>query len=56
MKIVVSWTEHEREYTIGVLPFLKAMGINVDNATIEKTTKKLLEQEEMKPHAKSQDK
>ena len=50
MKIVVSWTEHERQYSIGVIPFLKAMGIDVDNATIEKTTKKLLEQEEMEPH------
>lgn len=54
MKIVVSWTEHEREYTIGITPFLKAMGIDVDDETIEKTTKKLLEQEEMQPHGNIQ--
>jgi len=54
MKIVVSWEIHDREYTIGVIPFLKAMGIDVDDATIEKTTKKLLEQEEMKPHGSTQ--
>lgn len=53
MKIVVSWTEHDREYTIGVRPFLKAMGIDVDDEKITRTTKKLLEQEEMKPHAES---
>ncbi len=51
MKIVVSWTEHDREYTIGVIPFLKAMGLDVDDELIIKTTKKLLEQEEMEPHA-----
>jgi len=50
MKIVVSWQEHEREYTIGVIPFLKAMGVDVDDATIEQTTKKLLEQEDMELH------
>jgi hypothetical protein len=53
MKIVVSWTEHDREYTMGVIPFLKAMGLDVDDELIIKTTKKLLEQEEMKPHAES---
>jgi len=55
MKIIVSWTEHERQYTIGVIPFLKAMGIDVDDATIKQTTKKLLEQEEMELHGESQD-
>ena len=53
MVIVVSWTEHEREYTIGVIPFLKAMGIDVDDAQITETTKKLLEQEEMNLRGKS---
>jgi hypothetical protein len=54
MKIVVSWTEHERQYTIGVIPFLKAMGIDVDDATIKQTTKKLLEQEEMQLREQSE--
>ena len=53
MKIVVSWTEHDREYIIGVIPFLKAMGIDVDDEQITRTTKKLLEQEEMKPRGES---
>jgi hypothetical protein len=53
MKIVVSWTEHDREYIIGVIPFLKAMGIDVDDEQITQTTKKLLEQEEMKPRGES---
>jgi hypothetical protein len=54
MKIVVSWEIHDREYTIGVIPFLKAMGIDVDDERITQTTKKLLEQEEMKPHGSTQ--
>lgn len=54
MQIVVSWTEHEREYTIGVIPFLRAMGIDVEDEQVIQTTKKLLEQEEMKLRGKSE--
>ena len=54
MKIVVSWEIHDREYTIGVIPFLKAMGIDVDDERITQTTKKLLEQEEMNLRGKSE--
>lgn len=55
MKIIVSWEFHDREYTIGVIPFLKAMGIDVDDAQITETTKKLLEQEEMELHEQPED-
>ncbi len=55
MKIIVSWTEHNRSYTMGIIPFLKAMGIDVDDETIIQTTKKLLEQEEMTPHGRAED-
>lgn len=54
MKIIVSWSEHNRSYTIGVIPFLKALGIDVDDETLIETTKKLLEQEELKPHGRTE--
>lgn len=54
MKIVVSWEKHDREYTIGVIPFLKALGIDVDDEKLIETTKKLLEQEELKPHGRTE--
>lgn len=55
MKIVVSWTEHDREYSIGIKRFLEAYGADVDDEKIKKTTRRLLEQQEMKPHGESQD-
>jgi hypothetical protein len=47
MKVIVKWENHKRVYTIGIAHFLKELGIDVDNAKIEKTITKLLEQQEM---------
>lgn len=47
MIVLVKWQEHDRSYTIGISRFLKELNLNVDNAKIEQTIKKLLEQEEM---------
>lgn len=47
MIVLVKWTEHDRMYSMGLQPFLKKLGIDVDDATIAKTVKNLLEQEEL---------
>lgn len=47
MIVLVKWEEHDRQYTIGLNQFLDKLGVNVDNAKIQLTIKKLLEQEEM---------
>lgn len=47
MIVLVKWQEHNRQYTIGINKFFDKLGIDVDNAKIEQTIKKLLEQEEM---------
>jgi len=50
MLVIVKWNEHNREYEIGIKPFLKSMGIDVEDKQIEQAVKKLLEQQETKPH------
>lgn len=50
MIVLVKWKEHDRQYTIGINKFFDKLGIDVDNAKIEQTIKKLLEQQELKPH------
>lgn len=50
MIVIVKWLEHNREYEIGIQPFLKAMNIDADDEQIKRTIQKLLEQEEMTPH------
>ncbi len=47
MIVLVKWHEHDRTYTIGIQAFLKKLGADVDDAKIQETVKKLLEQEEM---------
>lgn len=47
MIVLVKWTEHDRQYTIGINKFLQRLGVDVDDAKIQQTIKKLLEQEEM---------
>lgn len=47
MIVLVKWNEHDRQYTIGLSRFLKELGVDVEDAKIELTLKKLLEQEEM---------
>jgi len=47
MIVLVKWQDHDRTYTLGLQAFLKELDINVDNAKIQATVKKLLEQEEM---------
>jgi hypothetical protein len=41
---------------MGLLEFLKQANLDVDNAKIEQTIKKLLEQQELKPHESAQHK
>jgi hypothetical protein len=50
MLVIVKWYEHNRQYEIGIKPFLKSMAIDVEDKQIEQAVKKLLEQQEMKPH------
>lgn len=47
MIVLVKWTEHDRQYTIGINKFLDKLGVNVEDEKIQLTIKKLLEQEEM---------
>lgn len=47
MIVLVKWAEHDRMYSMGLQPFLKKLGIDVDDAEIEQTIKTLLEQEEL---------
>lgn len=47
MIVLVKWQEHDRAYSIGLQEFLKKLDIDVDDAKIQATIKKLLEQEEM---------
>jgi len=47
MIVLVKWQEHDRMYSIGLKAFLAKLDIDVDDATIEKTVKQLLEQEEL---------
>lgn len=48
MIVLVKWHEHDRTYTIGLHAFLKKLDVDVDDAKIQETVKKLLEQEDMK--------
>ncbi len=54
MRLTISWTNHDRKYTIGVVEFLKNMGIEVSDDQLKATAKKLLEQravqDETSPH------
>lgn len=54
MLVIVKWTTHNRQYEIGIKPFLKSMGIDAEDKQIEQAVKKLLEQQEMKPHGDTQ--
>lgn len=47
MRVVISWTTHDRRYSIGVSEFLKEMGLDVSDEQIVATAKKLLEQREV---------
>ena len=47
MIVKVSWTEHDRVYTIGISRLLQLLDIQIPEEQIKQTIKKLLEQEEM---------
>jgi len=47
MIVKVSWTEHDRVYTIGISRLLQMLNIEIPEEQIKQTIKKLLEQEEM---------
>ena len=49
MKVVISWTEHSRMYTIGVKQFLVALGVETTEEKIKAAAIKLLEQNEAAP-------
>jgi len=46
--VLVKWEEHDRIYSMGLLEFLKQANLDVDNAKIEATVKRLLEQQEFR--------
>lgn len=48
MRITISWTTHDRRYTIGVVEFLKHLNINITDDQLKATARKLLEQNEVK--------
>lgn len=48
MRVFVSWSNHNRRYSIDLVEFLKVMELNVDEAQIKAAARKLLEQNELK--------
>lgn len=48
MRVTISWTNHNRKYTIGLREFLKQMNINASDEEIHAAARKLLEQNELK--------
>lgn len=48
MKVTISWTTHDRRYTIDLVEFLKNMDIIVTDEQVKATARKLLEQRELK--------
>lgn len=49
MRVSVSWTNHNRRYTIDLQHFLKQIGIEVSEDQLKAAARKLLEQNEMEP-------
>lgn len=47
MIVKVEWLEHNRTYSIGIMRFLELLGYDVDEKTIKRVVKQLLEQQEM---------
>jgi hypothetical protein len=47
MRVQISWTTHDRKYTIDLVEFLKNMGIVVSDEEVKATAKKLLEQRQV---------
>lgn len=47
MRVTISWTTHDRKYTIGLVEFLKQMGIVVDDEEVKAAARKLLEQNQV---------
>jgi hypothetical protein len=48
MRVTISWTTHDRRYTIGLEQFLKTLGLDIKDEDIKAAAKKLLEQREAK--------
>ena len=42
MIVKVEWKAHNRTYSIGIIPFLKMLGYDVDEKTINKIVKEYL--------------
>lgn len=49
MRVTISWTTHDRKYTVDLLEFLATMGIDSSESEIKAAAKKLLEQNIPKP-------
>lgn len=47
MIVKVSWTEHDRIYTIGISGLFQLLNLDVTDEQVQQAIKKLLEQEEM---------
>jgi hypothetical protein len=47
MIVKVSWTSHDRVYTIGISRLFQLLDLDVSDEQIQLAIKKLLEQEEM---------
>lgn len=47
MIVKVSWTEHDRIYTIGISRLFQLLNLDVTDEQVQQAIKKLLEQEEM---------
>lgn len=53
MIVKVSWTQHNRQYSIDLQAFLQTMGIDVTDAQLKNAVVKLLEQNEMQSDVES---
>lgn len=47
MIVLVKWSEHDRQYTIGISRLFKLLNLEISDEQIQQAIKKLLEQEEM---------
>lgn len=49
MRVFISWTTHDRKYSVDLLEFLATMGIQSTEDEIRAAARKLLEQNEATP-------
>lgn len=43
--VKISWVVHNRQYEVGIIPFLKKLGVNVTQQDVLVATKKILSEQ-----------